>query len=115
MEALDGIPDNARLLKEAGVVVATHSDSPVTVQTLGVEAAKLVGTGLDPARALETITLDPARMLGVERWVGSITPGKHADLVLHTGDPLDVTSVVQQVWIDGQSVYRRASEVKDAR
>lgn len=115
MEALDGIPDNARLLKEAGVVVATHSDSPVTVQTLGVEAAKLVGTGLDPARALETITLDPARMLGVERWVGSITPGKHADLVLHTGDPLDVTTVVSEVWIDGQSVYRRAVEVKDAR
>lgn len=110
IEAYDAIPDNIRLLKEAGVTVALHSDSADMVQRLGVEAAKVVGTGLDEARALQTITLDPARLLGLEQRIGSIAVGKDADLALWSGHPLDVTSLVERTWIDGQLVFDRAVE-----
>ncbi len=116
MEAFDGIPQNAALVKQTGVPVALHSDSPNTVQRLTVEAAKVVRYGMDEADALETITLDPARLLGVDAWVGSLEPGKHADLALFSGHPLDTTSLVDMTWIDGQLVFDRATEgTPDAR
>jgi imidazolonepropionase-like amidohydrolase len=116
LEAYDGIPQNAQLVKATGVPVAIHSDSADTVQRLYTEAAKLVGTGMEEADALETITIDPARILGVDHLVGSIDAGKDADLVLMSGHPLDVTSVVQKTWIDGRLVFDRSKEgTPDAR
>ena len=110
LEAYDAIPQNMQLNKEAGVTVALHSDSPSTVQRLYTEAAKVVGYGMSEADALETITLDPARLLGVAHRVGSIEVGKDADLALFSRHPLDVTTLVQRTWIDGELVYDRASE-----
>lgn len=109
-EAFDGIPEGAALVSNAGVPVATHSDSPSHVQRFNVEAAKMVRYGMTEADALESITLDPARLLGVDRWVGSIDPGKHADLALFDKHPLDGTALCQKTWIDGELVYDRAKE-----
>ncbi len=110
IEAFDAIPDNIRLVKEAGIPVALHSDSPDMVQRLYLEAAKVVGTGLDEASAWETITMDPARLLGLEGRIGSITVGKDADLALFDRDPFDVQARVQKTWIEGELVYDRAQE-----
>jgi imidazolonepropionase-like amidohydrolase len=110
MEAFDGIPHNAALVKAAGVPVAIHSDSSNQVQRLNVQAAKTLRYGMGEADAIETITLDPARLLGIDSSVGSIEVGKDADLALFSGHPLDVYSLNIATWIDGQQVYDRAEE-----
>ncbi len=116
MEAHDGIPNNAALVKSAGVPVAIHSDSANQVQRLYVQAAKTVRYGMSEADALMAITLDPARILGIDKRVGSIEVGKDADLALFSQHPLDVYTRVEQTWIDGVQVYNRAEEgTPDAR
>jgi len=110
MEAYDGIPDNAVLNKSAGVVVAIHSDSHNTVQRMYTEAAKLLRTGMSEADALETITLDPARLLGIDDRVGSIAVGKAADLAMYKLHPLDAYTLVERTWVDGELVFDRTKE-----
>ncbi len=110
MEAWDAIPQNATLVSRAGVPVAIHSDSASHIQRLNLEAAKMLRYGMTELDALESITLDPARMLGIEGRVGSIEVGKDADLVLYDQHPFDVYGKVQRTWIDGQLVYDRATE-----
>lgn len=110
LEAYDGIPDNARLSHAAGVSVVIHSDSANTVQRLYTEAAKLLATGMTEADALETVTLAPARMLGIEARTGTIEVGKDADLALFTHHPLDVYTRVSRTWIDGELVFDRDAE-----
>jgi imidazolonepropionase-like amidohydrolase len=116
MEAVDGIPNNAALVKSTGAPVAIHSDSANQVQRLNVQAAKTLRYGMSEADALESITLDPARILGISDRVGSIEVGKDADLALFSGHPLDVYSLVVGTWIDGERVYDREEEgTPDAR
>ncbi len=116
MEAYDGIPHNAALFKNDGGVVAIHSDSSNQVQRLNIQAAKTLRYGMSEAAALETITLDPAKMLGIEDHVGTIAVGKDADLALFSAHPLDMYSLNTHTWIDGQLVFDRSKEgTPDAR
>lgn len=110
LEAWDGIPQGPVLVDQAGVLVATHSDSPVSVQRFPVEAAKLVRAGMSEEAALRSITLNPARLMGIDARVGSIEAGKDADLVLMDRHPLDGYGRVWKTWIDGELVYDRAKE-----
>ena len=61
-----------------------------------------VGTGLQHATAIQAITLNAAKAFGRDREYGSIQPGKRADLVLWSGDPLELSSVAERVWIGGE-------------
>jgi imidazolonepropionase-like amidohydrolase len=116
LEAYDGIPENALLVKQDGGTVAIHSDSADTVQRLYTEAAKLLATGMTEQDAFTTITLDPARILGIDDRVGSVEVGKHADLAVFSKHPLDVYTLVDLTIIDGQIVFDRAVEgTPDAR
>ena len=110
LEAYDAIPENMQLVKAEGVRVALHSDSANTVQRLYTEAAKVVGYGMSEQAALETITLDPAILLGVGDRVGTIEVGKDADFALFSGHPFDVTTLVEQTWIEGMLVFDRSVE-----
>ncbi len=110
MEAYDGIPWNASLLTEAGVTVAIHSDSADGVQRLYTEAAKTLRYGMSEEAALAAITLNPARLIGVEARIGTIEVGKDADLALFSKHPLDVYTLVERTWIDGVLVYDRKVE-----
>lgn len=110
LEAFDGIPEGPVLVNAAGVTVATHSDSASHVQRFYMEAAKLVRAGMSEADALATITLNPAKLLGIDGSVGSIAVGKDADLALFDKPPLDGFTRVQKTWIDGVLVYDRATE-----
>lgn len=110
MESWDAIPQNAPLVSSAGVPVAMHSDSASHIQRLNLEAAKMMRYGMTEIDALESITLDPARMLGVESRVGSLEVGKEADLALFDKHPFDVYGKVQRTWIDGVVVYDRRTE-----
>ncbi len=111
MEAWDAIPENAVLSSAAGVGVAMHSDSGSFVQRLNLEAAKMMRYGWTADQALQSITLTPAKMLGVQDRVGSIEAGKDADLALYDADPFSVYARVQRTWIDGQLVYDRSQVV----
>jgi imidazolonepropionase-like amidohydrolase len=53
------------------------------------------------------VTIDAARILGIEKEYGSIEPGKRADLVLYDGDPFEYTSHVRRVYVDGVLRYER--------
>lgn len=109
-EAWDGIPWNASLVSSMGVPVALHSDSADTIQRLYIDAAKMLRYGMTEADALEAITLDPARLLGVEKQTGSLEVGKDADFALFSKHPLDIYTLVQRTYIDGTLVYDRAVE-----
>ena len=110
LEAYDQVPENAVLVKHEGVPVAIHSDSADMIQRFPIEGAKLLRYGATEQEAMEMITLDPARILGLEARVGSIEVGKDADLVLMSGDPFDAYSLVDLTFIDGVLVYDRAQE-----
>lgn len=95
-------------LCEKGIEFALISDHPVTpVQYMPVVAAIAVREGLDEWTALRSITINAAKFLHLENRIGSLEPGKDADLVIFDGHPLEFRSKVQRVYIDGQPVYQR--------
>ena len=97
------------LLAAAGVPVALTTDHPVVpVQLLPVSAALAVKEGLDRDEALRALTLNPARILGLDDRVGSLAPGLDGDLVLWSGDPLELMSRAVHVLLGGRPVYRWA-------
>lgn len=96
------------ILARAGVKVAIMTDSPVTpLSTLPLMAGMAVQSGMDKDEALKAITLNAAEILGLQDRVGSLTPGKDADLVIYEGDPMEITGKSWMVIIDGNIVYRR--------
>jgi len=98
---------NPGKLASAGVTIAITTDHPVVpINFLAHQAALSVKHGLDRDTALRALTINPARIVGVDDRLGSIEPGKDADLVIWSGDPLDVLSRVTRALIDGEEVYR---------
>ena len=92
-------------LAAAGVEIAICTDHPVTpIQYLPLCAAMAVRGGLDPEEALKAITLNGAKLAGVEHRVGSLTPGKDADVVVTDRHPLDWLGRVTAVFIGGVRV-----------
>lgn len=90
-------------LHRAGVTVALCTDHPeVPIHFLPLCAALAVKYGLPPQGALEAVTLTAARIAGVDRRVGSLTPGKDGDVVVLDGPPLDIMSRVTHVIIGGK-------------
>ena len=97
--------ENPAKLAGAGVDIAICTDHPETpVQYLPMCAAMAVKGGLGREQALSAITIGAARIAGIADRVGSLTPGKDADIVITHGDPLDMLSRVRMVWIDGRLV-----------
>ena len=108
VEAWDAIPQNAYLLWKNGVTVSFHTDNPVIEERCYIEQAAIASHwGMPDEAALEAVTINPARILGIDKRVGSIEPGKDADLAVWIGHPLEVSSKVDRVFIDGKEVYRR--------
>jgi imidazolonepropionase-like amidohydrolase len=98
--------DAPALLEAAGVDVSLNTDDYITDSRLFLRTAALaVRHGMSREGALEAVTLAPARHLGIADRVGSIEPGKEADLVVLSGDPLSVHTQVLQTWVEGERVY----------
>jgi len=97
---------NPGLLARAGVTIAITTDHPVVpINFLAHQAALSVKEGLDRETALRALTIHPARITGIDDRLGSIEAGKDADLVIWSGDPLDVLSRVERALVGGEEVY----------
>lgn len=97
--------ENTALLAWAGVPTAICTDHPENpIQYLPLGAALAAKAGMEPEEALKAITLRAAEIAGIADRVGSLTVGKDADIVVWDGDPLDMTSQTQMVFVSGNRV-----------
>ena len=97
---------NPGILARAGVEIALTTDHPVVpIDFLVHQATFAVKEGLDSDTALRSITVNPARIMGLDDRVGALKPGLDADIVLWSGDPLDVMSRAVRVFVNGRPVY----------
>ena len=102
--------DNAALLHRAGVRVVLATGAPHDVRTLRQEAGNAVRAGLPADVALRALTVEPARVFGVDDRYGTIAPGRVANLVVWTGDPFEVTTWARQLFIRGHEVPMRSRQ-----
>ena len=114
----------ARILDSVGVPIAVHPPSGrfggaslgtggilgQDLNTPHIDAAFAVRGGLDNRKALRTITLDAARMMGAEARIGSLEPGKDADVLILDGEPLHYRSFVETALVNGRIVYEKHKE-----
>lgn len=117
-EVYDAIPYAGALMHERGCVVSFNSDSPDHARRMNLEAAKAVKYGnLSETEALKFVTLNPAKQLGIDKWVGSLEIGKDADFAIWSTNPLDYRAVCQQTWIDGDLYYeiKRSKQREQSR
>jgi imidazolonepropionase-like amidohydrolase len=120
-EAYDAIRENAAYLDAAGACVAMHSDSTISGQRLNIEAAKSMAAGrragieIAPEHAIEWLTRNPARMLGLDDRIGTLESGKLADVVLWSGDPFSIYSHVDQVYVDGALAFDRKDPARQPK
>ncbi len=120
-EAMDGIQQNAALNQQAGGRPIIHSDDPGGIQRLNQEAAKAMYAGqrsgipITRDQALRWITANPAWALGLDSIVGTLEPGKMADVVVWSGDPFSVYSKAVQVYNDGWLAYDRSDPAHQPR
>lgn len=95
------------ILASAGLQVSIITDAPVIPQQyLPLCAGLAVKAGMDPFLALQAITINPAKHIGVEYRVGSLEVGKDADVVLTDGNPMVSDTVVRYVIVDGKVLFR---------
>ncbi|MCS7478980.1 amidohydrolase [Umezawaea endophytica] len=97
---------NPGILERAGVELAITTDHPVIpIHFLVHQVTLAVKEGLERSTALRTITTNPARISGLDDRVGSLKPGLDGDVVIWSGDPLDVLSRALRVFVQGREVY----------
>jgi imidazolonepropionase-like amidohydrolase len=97
---------NPGRLAAAGVTIAITTDHPVVpIHFLIHQATLAVKEGLDPVTALRSVTINPATIIGCADRIGSLTAGKDADLVIWSGDPLDVMSRAERAYVNGREIY----------
>ena len=107
-EVYDAIPFNGSLMRDRGVLVSFNSDSHDLARHLNFEAAKAVKFGDTPEEeALKFVTINPAKQLRIDKYVGSLEPGKSADFVIWSKNPLDSSAVCLQTWIEGKKYFDR--------
>ncbi len=109
-EALGASLENAARLSRAGVLVAFKTGDSHNARNLTQLAGNAVAYGLPYEEALKAITANPARIYGVAAKTGTIEPGRSADLVVWSGDPLEVTSAATRVFIEGKDIPMRSRQ-----
>ncbi|GAB4107782.1 amidohydrolase family protein [Echinicola sediminis] len=107
---------NAAILLENDVITSINSDSDELIRHLYHEAAKTQRYGgLSDDQALSLITINPAKQLGIDQYVGSIEEGKQADLVIFDEHPLSVYAIPQMTFVDGVKYFDINTDKNDQR
>lgn len=113
LEVVDAIPHNGAIMHNQGIVVSFNSDDAELGRHMNHEAAKAIKYGgVDPVEALKFVTLNPAIQLRIDKYVGSLEVGKHADFAMWNGSPLSPRSRCEQTWIDGRKYFDRAEDAE---
>ena len=121
VEAMDGVRGNLPLVHQAGARAVVHSDDASGAQRLNQEAAKGINAGsrlgieISEAEAIRWITANAAWTIGLEDRIGSLEPGKNADVVLWSGNPFSIYSKAEKVWIDGALLFDRLDPAEQWR
>lgn len=106
VEVQDAIPFNGAIMHDVGVNVSFNSDSDELARRLNSEAGKAIKYGdLPPEEALKFVTLNPAIQMGIDDRVGSLEPGKDADFVIWSGNPLSSMTRAEATWVDGREYF----------
>ncbi len=112
-EVKDAIPYNAALMNQAGVLTSINSDDAEMGRRLNQEAAKTVKYGgVSQEEAWKFVTLNPAKMLGIDNRTGSIKVGKDADVVLWSANPLSIYAKAEKTFVDGILYFDRENDEK---
>jgi imidazolonepropionase-like amidohydrolase len=112
LETTDIKWETAGILEKAGVLVGFHTDDYITDSRLFLrEAAFGVRAGMSREKALYAMTMAGAIMLDLGDRVGSLEPGKDADFIVLSGDPLSVYTHVEQTWVEGKNVFDRSNPI----
>jgi imidazolonepropionase-like amidohydrolase len=113
LEAYDAIEENAALVHKAGACVTIHSDDDYLTQRMNQEVAEALSAGrragidIPEREAIEWITGNSAKALGILDQTGTLTAGKRADVVIWNKDPFSIYALTQKVYIDGALTYDR--------
>jgi adenine deaminase len=110
MEVYDAIPQGPAIMHKVGLNVAINSDDAEMARRLNQEAAKSIRYGLTEEEALRMVTINPAKMLHVDQYVGSIKVGKDADLVLWSDNPLSIYAKAEKTIVDGIVYFDRQQD-----
>jgi imidazolonepropionase-like amidohydrolase len=105
-DALAATLENPAKLSKAGVVLVLSSFDTHNARNIRQEAGNAIAYGLDRDAALRAVTLEPARVWGVADRVGSLEIGKDADVVVWSGDPFELTTNVERVFIKGIEISK---------
>lgn len=111
-DQIDATLENAARLRKAGVAVSFSLGDSHQARKVRQLAGNAVANGLPWEDGLAGLTRVPAEALGVGDRIGSIAPGKIADLVLWDGDPLEVSALAQQVWLGGRATPMRSRQTE---
>ena len=99
-----------KIMEDAGVLVGFHTDDGITDSRLFLRSAALaVRAGMSRAKALEAMTIANAKMLEMDDRTGTLEPGKDADFIMLSGDPLSVYTHVLETWVEGKKVFDRSN------
>ena len=93
---------NPGVLQKAGVQIAWATGGASSARDLPYEVGLAMAYGFDAEEALKSITINPARMFGVDKDYGSIEVGKVANVIVTTGDPIDIRTSIKEVFVKGQ-------------
>ena len=121
MEALDFTRANIAMVHQAGARAIVHSDDPTGIQKLNQEAAKAMQAGREAGievtenDALRWITANAAWALGIHEQVGTLEPGKMADVVIWSHNPFSVYARADRVYIDGALIFDRFDPSRQPR
>jgi N-acetylglucosamine-6-phosphate deacetylase len=114
VEVQDAIPQDGPIMAEQGVTVSFNSDSDELARRLNWEAAKAIkyGQNVKPEAALAFVTINPARQLMIDKQVGSLEPGKDADLAIWSGPPMSAFSRCEATYVDGRRLFSLEDDAK---
>ena len=122
MESFDGIQENIALVDRVpGSCAIVHSDSDEGIQRLNQEAAKVmanakrIGIEIAPEHAIQWLTANPAKAMGILDQTGTLEAGKMADVVLWNGTPFSSYAQAEQVYVDGARLYDRRDPARQPK